>query len=708
MKDLGLKQEIRDLSYVEKRLVMVISLTRQLANAQGDLARTIESPSNQLKILSEQLDRLKIAIGNVLTIFVGQALPYINGFIMALVELTNHLATFLRQLLGIKEDEDNFDYSGLGKTSDTVDDLIDGMAEANKEVEKLKKNLIGIDELNILEPQEETATDNLIDPTIMNAFNAALKDWDNRMDEVNMKAYQIRDAILSFIGLKPEDDGSWGLKEGASLARSIQEVLTSIDLTNLLDDFTKLIELITAGYLALLAWKIALNPFIWIIAGIYKIWTSLNKALDDGYTWLDMYADTLLGISMIIAGIALLFKSWTLGAIAIILFGIYKIVQGISDIVRDGIADWKDMKKIMLGIAIILATFGVITKNWVLLAIAGVALLFNVSLNQLVGFGNRLKNGTTTFFDWVAITFAALLISIITVIESALKIILSAILVVVEIIGDAIFLVILATVAAIEAVLAPIILALQGIAKVYDAIKGTNISSKIQTFAQTKAIWNQMISWDKKLTDTKNQVWSDSLAQRMNESVFSAMTSEPEQVDDSKTKELWGQFEKLMQNMNSYEKQTNITMSASLDEQEKQTAISSSSNKILGDIASVYDNMSTEERQKLISGNVYATKNYASGGYPNKGMFVMNEGSSTEMLGSINGRTAVVNNNEIASALAQALAPMLGSVVTAVENVASNDRPIILNVDSRQVARTNTIGNQKLGYNQIGGEFANV
>ena len=42
MKDLGLKQEIRDLSYVEKRLVMVISLTRQLANAQGDLARTIE------------------------------------------------------------------------------------------------------------------------------------------------------------------------------------------------------------------------------------------------------------------------------------------------------------------------------------------------------------------------------------------------------------------------------------------------------------------------------------------------------------------------------------------------------------------------------------------------------------------------------------------------------------------------------------------
>jgi hypothetical protein len=78
------------------------------------------------------------------------------------------------------------------------------------------------------------------------------------------------------------------------------------------------------------------------------------------------------------------------------------------------------------------------------------------------------------------------------------------------------------------------------------------------------------------------------------------------------------------------------------------------------------------------------------------------------MVGSIGGKTAVVNNEQIASALAQALSPLLGTVVTAVENVAANDRPIVLNVDSRQMARANQKGSQKLGYNQIGGEFANV
>ena len=86
----------------------------------------------------------------------------------------------------------------------------------------------------------------------------------------------------------------------------------------------------------------------------------------------------------------------------------------------------------------------------------------------------------------------------------------------------------------------------------------------------------------------------------------------------------------------------------------------------------------------------------------------MNEGNSAEMFGSIGGRSAVVNNEEIASALATALTPLLGTVVNAIEDVAGTDRPIILNVDSREMARANQTGNRKLGYNQIGGEFANV
>lgn len=99
---------------------------------------------------------------------------------------------------------------------------------------------------------------------------------------------------------------------------------------------------------------------------------------------------------------------------------------------------------------------------------------------------------------------------------------------------------------------------------------------------------------------------------------------------------------------------------------------------------------------------------FENGGYPNRGMFLMNEGSSAEMLGNINGRTAVVNNEEIAEALARALTPLLGTVVTAIEDVAATDRPLVLNVDSRDIARANSAGTQKLGSSQLGGVFANV
>lgn len=118
--------------------------------------------------------------------------------------------------------------------------------------------------------------------------------------------------------------------------------------------------------------------------------------------------------------------------------------------------------------------------------------------------------------------------------------------------------------------------------------------------------------------------------------------------------------------------------------------------------------MDEGERHRILNGTYVLPQGYANGGYPNKGLFLMNEGNSAEMVGSLGGKTAVVNNEQIASALAQALAPMLGSVVTAVENVAASDRPIVLNVDSRQMARASQKGSQKLGYNQIGGEFANV
>lgn len=79
---------------------------------------------------------------------------------------------------------------------------------------------------------------------------------------------------------------------------------------------------------------------------------------------------------------------------------------------------------------------------------------------------------------------------------------------------------------------------------------------------------------------------------------------------------------------------------------------------------------------------------YATGGYPAVGdLFLANE-NSAEMIGSLGGKTAVVNNEQIASALAKALQPMLGTN----GGGRSETTNIDIRMDSEVVARASIKG----------------
>ena len=179
-----------------------------------------------MKILQQQLQRLQIALGGLFEIAMQKVLPVLNGMVMALTTIVQLITEYIKALVGYEEIE--YDYSGLTGTDDALDDLIEGLQEASDESKKLKKNLIGIDELNILQPSDEESISDKIDPTIMQAYTLALSNWDNMMDKVQMKAYKIRDAILEWVGIEPTADG-FGFKEGET---RIRKILGLIDLAN--------------------------------------------------------------------------------------------------------------------------------------------------------------------------------------------------------------------------------------------------------------------------------------------------------------------------------------------------------------------------------------------------------------------------------------------------------------------------------------------
>lgn len=260
--NMGINESISNMNRAEKTLLIYISLQQQLANAQGDLAKTIESPSNQMKIMKEQVARLARSIGNILLPVLATILPIINGVLMALVELFN----FIGGLLGY--DPAEFEYGGalsegagyaedLGNVFDETTDSIGGTNDALDETKKKLTGLRGFDKLNVITtPTEKSGgggggsggsgvAGGGIDPRILDW----LSQYNAHLDKINMKAKKIRDKLLAWLGLTIDENGQLKLIEGKltpiqKLVRAIAYVFKTIftiakDIVEQIKDWSK-------------------------------------------------------------------------------------------------------------------------------------------------------------------------------------------------------------------------------------------------------------------------------------------------------------------------------------------------------------------------------------------------------------------------------------------------------------------------------------
>lgn len=201
---LGIDRSVVNLSYAEKRLLIVISLTQQLSRATNDWGRTLESPANQMRILNEQFSRLTREVGNVFLPILSTILPYLNAIVMVLTEIIAIIA----RLFGYKKE----DYDYFETMADDIYDFSDGVGAAASGVEKLKRGLRGFDKLNnITTPSAGSGgagggIGTGIDPDLMNAFNKAYNDYFKQISQVEMKATRIRDRIMEWLGFQKNID----------------------------------------------------------------------------------------------------------------------------------------------------------------------------------------------------------------------------------------------------------------------------------------------------------------------------------------------------------------------------------------------------------------------------------------------------------------------------------------------------------------------
>jgi len=245
---LGLDRSISDLSYVEKRLVMIISLTEQLKKSQGDYGRTVNSVSNQIRIMHEQWNRVTRAVGDIFYPILKKILPVLNAILMVTVEIAEAIAKFVASLLHVNLDE-QFDYSNLSGMTDATQDLIDGMDDASDSADNLKQKLSGLrgfDKLNVIStPKDSSASSGSgsggIDPSILDAFNEAFKSYDDMLDSVKNKAVEIKEQMMEWLAL-PLDKKLKSIYDWFMKLSTPMKIIVGLGLATVLLDIFKVLS----------------------------------------------------------------------------------------------------------------------------------------------------------------------------------------------------------------------------------------------------------------------------------------------------------------------------------------------------------------------------------------------------------------------------------------------------------------------------------
>lgn len=148
---LGITKKVSAMTQAEKSQLRYHAIMTQVTTAQGDMARTLGAPANQLRILRAQVEQCARALGNVFIPILNAVLPYA----IALAKVVRTLANSIAGLFGFTLPE--IDYSGVSAGASAAGDLAENLGDSNSAAKKLQKTILGFDELNVMKDKDSSS-----------------------------------------------------------------------------------------------------------------------------------------------------------------------------------------------------------------------------------------------------------------------------------------------------------------------------------------------------------------------------------------------------------------------------------------------------------------------------------------------------------------------------------------------------------------------
>ena len=371
-----------ELTQQQKVLARYVAIMKQTGNAQGDLARTLDSPANLFRRLGAEIKNCGTILGSIFIPIIQNVVPYIIAFVKVISNALSSVASFL----GIKT---NGLSSETESASNNVGSLADSMGDAESSAKKMKQTLAGFDEITNLntntDSESAAASGGGGLDFDLSEYDAGLDGIDDKVAEITEKMQKRLTPILTLVSAIGTAFLAWKVSDG---------ILSSLDLIKLkLKALTKTQKITLGVTLA--------------ITGLVLEGTAIADAITNGLDGFN-FGEMVIGGGGLISGGAMIGKalgsSIIGGGIGAIIGGIPMFITGIYDAVVNGL-NWLNGVLIPLGSSMGGAGIGAIIGSLGGPIGTGIGALIGLAVGLITDFGiwlyqhwEEVKTGVVNFF----------------------------------------------------------------------------------------------------------------------------------------------------------------------------------------------------------------------------------------------------------------------------------------------------------------------
>ena len=147
----GIDANINSMSQMEKTMLRYQYVMANTGAAQGDFIRTADTWANQVRVLKENFKALGSVMGSTFINALKPLVKALNSAMSHIISFANVVSNALGKIFGWTYEENSGgiaqDYEDI---ADSAEDLATGTGKAAENAKKLKQQLQGFDELNVL------------------------------------------------------------------------------------------------------------------------------------------------------------------------------------------------------------------------------------------------------------------------------------------------------------------------------------------------------------------------------------------------------------------------------------------------------------------------------------------------------------------------------------------------------------------------------